>query len=592
MINPTSLRLRRLYPLESHPALLRGWRCVFRGDCGMASILPADSTLPSMNNHPIPRNDFHGVLHRLDEDMMARLDIIESAYERLTVEVELYDGRRQKATVYKMYEAKLDPMRPDTLPSERYLDIISKGCEHFGVSREYIEWLRGHECVPRKDPATYRKIPVHRLHQSGKKHLNLTAEELAKYDGKTLLKEGSGDEIDEGGDDDISSLKSPPPAPPSPSRPRYYPLRIAINRKVLEWVGDTSQPLLANTYEFMSFNFGGTDLTHSYTRVFYEPLYPTVDKLDDMSHEHRAWVEDLFYDKVCTSDRTLREWQLVGFLSMSEQKSSAMSGMEKLRKNRARSSSIERIEEMDLDGNIFHLGLEDHSGQSSSCFAFCCVSAQPFYRQRMQALLDRKKGGVGGPLHRSTRNTSKMRHAERKRRHSIDNVGLHQAAAHKATQSNAAAQSSSQHHDFHTAHHDSHSTASDASTTAACSCATCTCSTSDSDSAAHVATSHASSHASPSSHVPSLALAAQSLPSRIRSASICNGTLATLHAMQSSATGTGSRGGSSVTYSLQSPRRRINSADESMLSPTSNANAMSPEGAGSDSMRSQTSTRL
>ena len=125
MINPTSLSLRKLEPLESYPGILRGWRLVFRGDCGMASILPIESQLPSLNNHSIPRDDFHGVLHRLTKDQMAKLDVIENSYERLEVYVECYDGRLQKATVYKMAESKLDPSKPDALPSERYLDIIS-----------------------------------------------------------------------------------------------------------------------------------------------------------------------------------------------------------------------------------------------------------------------------------------------------------------------------------------------------------------------------------------------------------------------------------------------------------------------------------
>lgn len=123
MINPTSLALRKLAPLESYPAVLAGWRLVFRGDCGMASILPSDSPVLQLEPHRAvaPRDDFHGMLHRLNREQMMKLDVIESSYERLEVDVRMYDGRMQRATVYKMEERKLDPSKIDCLPSERYI---------------------------------------------------------------------------------------------------------------------------------------------------------------------------------------------------------------------------------------------------------------------------------------------------------------------------------------------------------------------------------------------------------------------------------------------------------------------------------------
>ena len=436
MINPTSLKLRKLAPIDSRPAILRGWRLVFRGDCGMASILECDSPLlapidpqvdPSLQHRyrcsAPPRPDFHGVLHRLSMDQMRKLDVIESSYDRLEVYVDLYDGTRQKATVYKMAEEKLDPSVPDALPSERYLDIICRGCVAFGVAPEYINWLRSHEMVRRKLPSEYKKIPVHALHQSGK-GLHLTAELLAKYDGATLIPDAATQALANAMEKKrrqavaaeakrrkglkgsattnsaaaapaipsaipapvavapANTLVSPAPAPapapsaspsipglpsvsppastatpsssttanswpesgspavspasqaelspspdavssssaataaaaasavasvssstsssaatpapsdsPSTSSGARYPLRIAVNAKVLEWIGDLSQPLLANTYEFMRYNFGGSDLTHAYTCVFFEPLYPIRSSYKDMSLEHRAMIE-------------------------------------------------------------------------------------------------------------------------------------------------------------------------------------------------------------------------------------------------------------------------------------------------------------
>jgi len=123
MINPTSLSLRKLSPLESHAGVLRGWHLVFRGDCGMASLLPATSTLPSMHNHPVPRDDFHGVLHRLNREQMTKLDVIECSYDRLEVDVQLYDGRMQRATVYKVRAAQRQRRR-----SRCHAHATERGC--------------------------------------------------------------------------------------------------------------------------------------------------------------------------------------------------------------------------------------------------------------------------------------------------------------------------------------------------------------------------------------------------------------------------------------------------------------------------------
>ena len=53
------------------------------------------------------------------------LDRIEAGYVRRVVVVELYDGSTQAAYVYQMVEGG---QGPHGLPSERYLDIIIRGC--------------------------------------------------------------------------------------------------------------------------------------------------------------------------------------------------------------------------------------------------------------------------------------------------------------------------------------------------------------------------------------------------------------------------------------------------------------------------------
>jgi hypothetical protein len=351
--------------------------------------------------------------------------------------------------------------------------LFQRGCVHFGIHREYISWLRAHACVKRKSPSTYRRIPIHELHQSGLKHLQMTAQELTRFDGRAVEE---GEDIEEEGETALpdtsppiatssethSPSPSPSPAPtPSPPPQRFYPLRVAVNKKILEWVGDLTQPLLANTFEFMRFNFGGTDLTHSYTQVFFEPLYPIVASYKDMSLEHRAMIEDIFAEKVLHPRTEAREWKLVGFLSAEEQKESQQAGRAKLRQNRMGLVGVAADEEEpDFSSNMFlSLSMEDHSGASSTCFAFCCAGAQPFHAQRVreqQQVAAGKYGGSGSAAHPWTHQQALARRKdriERKRRHSIGNVGLHQlhqprqdtskpTAASAATSSNVSAASS------------------------------------------------------------------------------------------------------------------------------------------------------
>ena len=38
----------------------------------------------------------------------------------------------------------------DKPPSERYLQIMSEGAKHYGVSPDYVSWLQNHDKTPRK----------------------------------------------------------------------------------------------------------------------------------------------------------------------------------------------------------------------------------------------------------------------------------------------------------------------------------------------------------------------------------------------------------------------------------------------------------
>jgi hypothetical protein len=45
-------------------------------------------------------------------------------------------------------------------PGERYLDIIMRGCVHYGVKQEWIDYLKTHPCTPRKKVSEFQKIPL------------------------------------------------------------------------------------------------------------------------------------------------------------------------------------------------------------------------------------------------------------------------------------------------------------------------------------------------------------------------------------------------------------------------------------------------
>src|SRR5690348_5375870 len=54
----------------------------------------------------------------------------------------------------------MDKSVADAPPGERYIDIITRGCAHFGVDPAYIAKLKAHPVQPRKKPSEYRRVQV------------------------------------------------------------------------------------------------------------------------------------------------------------------------------------------------------------------------------------------------------------------------------------------------------------------------------------------------------------------------------------------------------------------------------------------------
>jgi predicted heme/steroid binding protein len=242
------------------------------GASGMGNIMKATerNSASDTDSDQSPFSDhFHGVLHRVTDAEMKALDVIEGSYDRLEVDVELYDGRRQKATVYKMDESKLDRSKPAGLPSERYLDIISQGLKHFAVDQAYIEWIKSQKCIPRKKPDEFASLALPCSHAQCRR---FTLDELSQYDGK------------DGRD-----------------------LCVGVNGKVLKWVGDVNDPEVSMNYRYIADRYGGTDLTFKFSRLLYEPRYPIASCKHTMDAEHKRWVENLMVERMVFTNKPMYE---------------------------------------------------------------------------------------------------------------------------------------------------------------------------------------------------------------------------------------------------------------------------------------------
>eukprot|EP00966_Prymnesium_polylepis_P245205 5672531-Prymnesium_polylepis.2 len=88
MMNNVSLNARGLFSLESKPAELQDHDIISYGPLGMAGAVPA------------PGKSFHGVLHKLTAEDMAKLDKIEMSVARRPGKARLYDRAFVDCSVY------------------------------------------------------------------------------------------------------------------------------------------------------------------------------------------------------------------------------------------------------------------------------------------------------------------------------------------------------------------------------------------------------------------------------------------------------------------------------------------------------------
>jgi hypothetical protein len=269
MTNPISLHLRDLTPLISYPAKCPGYRLVFRHPDGMADIEPCKGKA------------FHGVVHLLPIEQMIHLDQVEHMYRRIIVNTIDYQKRSHLVYVYKMNLIG-EQERSIGIPSERYLDIIVKGCEYFGVRSSYINRLKHEQSIiPRKSSTEYETI------NNIPNNVYYTNEDLLKHNGKDPM----------------------------------FPLWISVNGKILEYKGlpADNHPDYENQkrfYEFVLSYFGGRDVAHGISRTWYEPMYKLPLNNHDLCGGHRAFAEDMCISWGIGNDEKNSEsyWKPIGRL--------------------------------------------------------------------------------------------------------------------------------------------------------------------------------------------------------------------------------------------------------------------------------------
>jgi hypothetical protein len=264
MANPISLYLRGLIPLMSYPATCLDHKVVFRGPSGMADIEACSG------------EKFDRVVHLLTNEQMTRLDEIELSYHR--IKINCIDYQNQSHIVYA-YQMNNNLNQPISLPHERYLDIIIKGCEYYKVRPEYINQLRDEQpVIPRKQPDSFKSFT------DFPSDVYYSMDDLEKHNGS------------------------------DPS----LPLWVSVNGKILEYVGlpSTDHPdyeFQRSFYTYFRQRVGGREVAPVVAKMLYEPLYKLPLNDEDICNEHRAQIEDHYFNMLADS-KNKTYWKPIGRL--------------------------------------------------------------------------------------------------------------------------------------------------------------------------------------------------------------------------------------------------------------------------------------
>lgn len=263
MMNPISLANRNIVPLESKPAELLDHRLYFFGTLGMAEAIADEGY------------SFHGVLHKVDPKTMAELDKIEMGYTRKDAIAKFYDGRCVTCTVYAR-EGKERGPHIDKPPTERYLEIMRMGAEHFGVAESHLTYLKYHEMQKRHLPHEFEGFPVpYGVPQ-------MTMAEVEKMDGQDGRR-----------------------------------LAAVINGKVRECILPRDTQGFKDAVNFRKVL--GANMMTGMAKNLYDPKYGTPSGPDQFTKEHAHYLEDLIYS-MAKKRGTLHEYKIIGTVPVNYKK--------------------------------------------------------------------------------------------------------------------------------------------------------------------------------------------------------------------------------------------------------------------------------
>jgi sulfite reductase (NADPH) flavoprotein alpha-component len=136
-IDLISLKAKGVEPISSTPGKLKGWRLKFnvqhwfKHEGGVGNIEPSSN----------PNDVVEGLVHECLDEHLPSLDALEAygiGYDRIEVDVETEKGTLKAYT----YIGLPDFIDNNCLPTQRYLNIITRGAEKAGLSKSYIENLK------------------------------------------------------------------------------------------------------------------------------------------------------------------------------------------------------------------------------------------------------------------------------------------------------------------------------------------------------------------------------------------------------------------------------------------------------------------
>eukprot|EP00913_Durusdinium_trenchii_P036011 g33693.t1 len=133
LMNQISLRMRGVYPRSSAAAKLVGFRLVFSGSHGMATVLRSSAA-----------DAVYGVLHMVSAEEKQRLESSESSYEAVEAEESFFRLAGLEGLTFAI-NGKIFRVAPDA-PShvKRQVMIYGAGKDHtWAVAQEYYEPLHG-----------------------------------------------------------------------------------------------------------------------------------------------------------------------------------------------------------------------------------------------------------------------------------------------------------------------------------------------------------------------------------------------------------------------------------------------------------------